>query len=123
MNKVMKSTKKCIMQGYRTPQTTNNSITWFPQPSNTQEEDKISSQSLTGNPTTPSDAFILERFWVMLKETNFWSVMKNTHFLNLIKKEWDLELEEICMEFLLLSNQPMVPEAIYLSESTQKNKN
>ena len=49
--------------------------------------------------------------------------MKSIHFLNPIKEEWDLELEEICMEFSLLSNQLMVQGETYPLESIPKNKN
>lgn len=48
--------------------------------------------------------------------------MKNIRSHNPTKEDLELELEEICMQYLQLSNLLMDQEETFLSENTQRNK-
>ena len=59
---------------------------------------------------------------MMLKEINFKNVMSSIHSHNLTKEDQEQVLEEICMQYLQLSNLLMDQEETFLSENTQRNK-
>ena len=59
---------------------------------------------------------------MILKENNCLNVMKNIRSHNPTKEDLELELEEICMQYLQLSNLLMDQEETFLSENTQRNK-
>ena len=91
-----------------------NSINWSLPHSNTQKEDKISSQLLIVTLTILSNVYTQVKFSVMQKEISCKNVMKNTLFLNHIKEVQNQVREETCMQFFQLGSQLMDLEGIHL---------